>query len=68
MAASLTLNGVIPLYYELGCESAFPVHEGLACSFISVINSLWQMVFFLLVLIPELVEGKSHSRVSHILD
>ena len=57
MAASLTLNGVIPLYYELGCESAYPVHEGLAGSFITVINNVVGMVFFFLIQIPQLAKG-----------
>ncbi|XP_067935939.1 solute carrier family 49 member 4-like [Watersipora subatra] len=54
MLAAFTINGVIPLYYEFGCEIAYPVHEGLSCSFITVINNLVGMSFFLLFQIHEL--------------
>ena len=59
IAVSLSINGVIPLYYELGVESAYPVHEGLSCSFITVINNISGMIYFLLFQIPILSAGES---------
>ncbi|XP_067936243.1 solute carrier family 49 member 4-like [Watersipora subatra] len=53
---AFVINGAVPLYYEFGCEIAYPVHEGLSCSFISVFSNLIGMIFFLLFQFPELAD------------
>ncbi|KAF6036656.1 DIRC2 [Bugula neritina] len=54
ISASLCINGAIPIYYEMGCELAFPVHEGLTCSLLTLTNNLFGMMFFLIFLVPSL--------------
>jgi len=51
------INGCVPLFYELGCEVTFPVHEGLTNTVLNVVNNLVGMLFFLLFLVPSLASG-----------
>ena len=53
------MNGVVPLYYELGCEITFPVYEGLSSTFITVVNDTCGLIFYALFLIPALADGES---------
>ncbi|XP_067935938.1 solute carrier family 49 member 4-like [Watersipora subatra] len=57
MAIAVCMIGGIPLYYELGCELAFPVYEGLCGTFITVINDLIGLAFYALFLIPSLAHS-----------
>lgn len=54
---SVCINGVIPLFLELGCEVAYPVPEGLACSFLTIGNNAFGMIYFLIFLNPTLANG-----------
>ncbi|XP_069113459.1 solute carrier family 49 member 4 homolog isoform X2 [Argopecten irradians] len=46
------LNGAIPLFYELACEAAYPVSEGLAGGFMTWLNNLFGIMFLMALLIP----------------
>ena len=59
----ICINGVMPLFYELGVELAHPVHEGLSCAFITVIGNLNRMLFYLTFQIPALADGKDLGHV-----
>jgi FLVCR family MFS transporter len=43
----LFVNGTIPLFYELGVESAFPIAEGLSTSVLTLLNNFWCLVFLI---------------------
>ena len=55
----LLVNGTIPLFYELGVESAYPIAEGLTTSVLTLINNFWCLVFLFVPSIPGL--GSSTS-------
>ncbi|KAF6036659.1 hypothetical protein EB796_005052 [Bugula neritina] len=52
--AAISINGVIPLYYELACDSAFPADEGLTGSVIVTVNNLLGFTVLMLFLHPTL--------------
>jgi len=54
----ISINGVCPLYYELGCEISYPVHEGLTCVMMVQMNTFISMVYFLLFLVPSLANSE----------
>ena len=58
ISMGIIINGVTPLYYEMACELAFPVQEGLATALMVIGNNLFGVMFFLLFLIPQLSKGR----------
>lgn len=46
------LNGAIPLFYELGAESAFPVSEGVVGGFLTWLNNVFGIIFLFMLQIP----------------
>ncbi|KAJ8316689.1 hypothetical protein KUTeg_005760 [Tegillarca granosa] len=46
------LNGSIPLFYELACETSYPVAEGITGGFLTLFNNLFGIIFLLVLLIP----------------
>jgi len=48
IGACVTVNGVIPLYYEIGSEIAYPAHEAVAGTFLQVISFAFGAIYFLL--------------------
>ncbi|XP_061174557.1 solute carrier family 49 member 4 homolog [Saccostrea echinata] len=46
------LNGAIPLFYELGAESAFPVSEGVIGGFLTWLNNMFGILFLFMLQIP----------------
>ena len=53
------MNGVMPLYYKLGVELAYPVHEGLTVAFIVMIANIGGVINQLLIQIPLLATCKT---------
>ena len=59
------MNAATPLFYETGCEVAYPVAEGVANLVLTLVNNLFGLVFLLIQMIPNI--GKySHLR-EHVL-
>ncbi|XP_067937108.1 solute carrier family 49 member 4-like [Watersipora subatra] len=56
---AICMNGGVPLFYELGCEITYPVHEGLSSAYITVFNDFFGLVFYALFFIPGLGDGDS---------
>lgn len=52
----IIVNGVQPVYYEMACELAFPVQEGLSASLLVLGNLIFGVLFFMLFLIPQLAK------------
>jgi FLVCR family MFS transporter len=48
------LDGSSPLVYELVCEAAYPVGEGVACSFLQMLFALAGILFTSVQEIPNL--------------
>lgn len=58
------ISGTIPLYYELGVETAYPIAEGLAAGFLTILNNIFAFVFLLIPVIPGL-GGTSYLVLSY---
>ena len=52
--ASVCVNGGVPLFYELTCESCFPVAEGIIGGYLTLLNNLVGIVFLSLLYIPHI--------------
>lgn len=50
----LTINGTIPLYYEMCVEASYPVAEGLTAGSLITINNLGCAIF---LIVPSFVSG-----------
>ncbi|XP_061174522.1 solute carrier family 49 member 4 homolog [Saccostrea echinata] len=48
------LSGTVPLFYELGAESTFPVSEGVTGGFLTWLNNLFGILFFFMLQIPDI--------------
>ena len=46
------------LYFELGCEYAYPVHEGLPCTIIVLSEFGMHGAYFGMMFIPPLIQGE----------
>ena len=46
------VNGTIPLFFELGVESTYPVAEGITSGFLTFSNNFLQIVFYIFPMIP----------------
>ena len=55
--SGVCLLGTIPLFFELGCETAYPVAEGLTNSWMTWWNNVFGLVFLLVPLIPNIGES-----------
>lgn len=56
IVGGMSLNGAIPLFYELGAESAFPVSEGVIGGFLTWLNNLFGIMFLFMLQIPNIGE------------
>ncbi|XP_034303356.2 solute carrier family 49 member 4 homolog isoform X2 [Magallana gigas] len=54
IVGGMSLNGAIPLFYELGAESAFPVSEGVVGGFLTWLNNLCGVMFLFMLQIPNI--------------
>ena len=48
------MNAATPLFYETGCEVAYPVAEGVANLVLTLVNNLFGLVFLLIQMIPNI--------------
>ncbi|XP_067935944.1 solute carrier family 49 member 4-like [Watersipora subatra] len=53
----ICMNARAPLCYELGCEIAYPVPEGLAAAYITTLSGICGTLFYLIFFIPGLDEN-----------
>lgn len=56
IVGGMSLNGAIPLFYELGAESGFPVSEGVVGGFLTWLNNLCGVMFLFMLQIPNIGE------------
>lgn len=52
IAAGIGISGGIPLMYEMVCESAYPVAEGVTNGLMTWLNNVVALVFYLIMLLP----------------
>jgi len=48
------MNGFLPLIYEMSCELAYPIHEGIVGVSITIAINVAAVVFLLLGLVPNI--------------
>ena len=53
IVGSIAMSGICPLFFEYICESAYPVAEGTANSFVMILNQGAGMLFLLILLHPQ---------------
>ena len=46
------VNGTIPLFFELGVESTYPVPEGITSGFLTFSNNFIQVIFYIFPMVP----------------
>lgn len=51
---AIFLSSVSPLFFELCCESTYPVAEGLTNSVLTWLNNLLGLIFLLVLMIPQI--------------
>ena len=62
IAGMIGIAGSSPLFYELACETAFPIAEGLTNGVQTWMNNLVGLIFLLMFLIPAV--GNSKGQLS----
>ncbi|XP_071103142.1 solute carrier family 49 member 4 homolog [Haliotis cracherodii] len=48
------INGSVPLFYELGCEAAYPIAEGVTAGVLTIANNLTGVIFLSVLQIPRI--------------
>jgi len=48
------INGAVPLFYEITCETSYPVAEGVTCGVLTLVNNLVGVMFLFIMLIPNI--------------
>lgn len=48
------VTSTVPLFYELGVETAYPIAEGVATGFLTMCNNIFSFFFLLLPILPGL--------------
>jgi len=51
---SICVMGGVPLFFELCCEMAYPVSEGMATMVLTLMNNIVGLVFLFLLMIPDI--------------
>ncbi|CAG5118501.1 unnamed protein product [Candidula unifasciata] len=54
VAASTTLNIAVPLFFELGCELAYPTSEGSANGVLTLFSNFWALIFLVVFSLPNI--------------
>jgi FLVCR family MFS transporter len=57
IAGGTLVNGAFPLFFELSCETTYPIAEGITAGFLTLALNITGSLFLLLSLIPNI--GKS---------
>ena len=48
----MTVDGTAPLFYELVCETTYPIAEGVTNSLLTLLNNVAAGIFFFVLMIP----------------
>ena len=48
----MTVGGTAPIFYELVCESTYPIAEGVTSSLLTLLNNVGAGIFFFVLMIP----------------
>ncbi|CAH1786068.1 unnamed protein product [Owenia fusiformis] len=48
------INGAVPLFYEIGCETCYPVAEGVTGGVLTLANNLFGIAFLIMLQIPNI--------------
>lgn len=51
---SMAINGSNPLFFELACETAYPIAEGITGGLMTFVNNIVGGIFLLMLLIPNI--------------
>lgn len=54
IAGGTLVNGAFPLFFELSCETTYPVAEGITTGFLTLALNITGSLFLLLSLIPNI--------------
>ena len=54
IAGGIFLNGTIPLFYELSCETSYPIAEGITGAFSTILDSMFGVLFLFILQIPHI--------------
>ncbi|XP_071157380.1 solute carrier family 49 member 4 homolog isoform X1 [Mytilus edulis] len=54
IAGGIFLNGTIPLFYELSCETSYPISEGITGAFSTMLDSIFGVLFLFVLQIPNI--------------
>ncbi|VDI58584.1 MFS transporter, FLVCR family, disrupted in renal carcinoma protein 2 [Mytilus galloprovincialis] len=54
IAGGIFLNGTIPLFYELSCETSYPIAEGITGAFSTMLDSIFGVLFLFVLQIPNI--------------
>ena len=46
------INGTIPLFYELVCESTYPIAEGITNGLLTWLNNVASLIFYVILIAP----------------
>ena len=49
---NIALGATIPLFYELGVETTYPIAEGITTGLLTSMNCVWSLIFLLFPEIP----------------
>ena len=58
---SIGVNVVTSLSNELACEITYPAFEGTPCALLVIVNNLFGLLFFGLLVVPSLANGEAWS-------
>ena len=56
MVGSMCIYGAIPLFFEVVCESTYPIAEGITNGLLTWLNNVVGLVFLFVAMIPQLGE------------
>ena len=52
VVSGMCVSGAIPLFYEVVCESTYPIAEGVTNGLLTWLNNLAGLIFLFVVMIP----------------
>ena len=61
--ASMCLGGAVPLFYELVCESCYPIAEGLTNGFLTWLNNVTGLLFLFVLMAKQYIGKKENIRL-----
>ena len=67
IAGGIFLNGTIPLFYELSCETSYPIAEGITGAFSTILDSMFGVLFLFILQIPHIGNVQSLNNIHVII-